>query len=667
MKKFLNEKKKRVLALALACTFLCGFAFAGCDNGSSSDTGNNGNGGFSDPPFVNPGDNLGGGGTGTLPEEIDYSEAEKSVIAAGDVDLSSLKENTDDSAASALAEDGVIAAAGDYILSGEYENGVTISDDVKKGSEIHLFLNGATISSASASAIAKSANKIALYITAVNGTENFVTSTTDGANALQVKGDLYINGAGTLNITASGADASAVKASKACYIADAVVNLSSKKHGVSAETIAVVGATINVKEAAKDGLHAECDFDNKKGETYDFTLESGFVSLQNVSYACKTEGDGIQADTFVYFDGGEYTIETAGGTGSDEGFVSYSAANMEAYGLEADDFRYIKSGGSYKKVADDYNGNISSRYALKQSSKGVKAGEIDYDTDGDDEDDTTITENTLYSILVQSGEFVFDCADDAVHCNGGNLYVNGGTLTIDTLDDGLTSDLLTEVKGGNVNVKSSYEGIEGAYVNISGGEIRVNSSDDGINAAGDDTPIKEYISVSGGSVTVYAEGDGLDSNGSILMTGGTVIVHGPTSGADGALDADSGIIVQGGTLYAAGSLGMVETPSTNSTQYVLSYAQSGAIAAGTALSIQNADGEEIFSVTAEKNCQSVIVSLPAFASGETYKIYADGSLLTSFAISGIITSVGTSDGAGGGDFRPGGVGGAGENRPGGGR
>lgn len=46
---------------------------------------------------------------------------------------------------------------------------------------------------------------------------------------------------------------------------------------------------------------------------------------------------------------------------------------MEAYGLEADDFRYIKSGGSYKKVADDYNGNISSRYALKQSSKGVKA------------------------------------------------------------------------------------------------------------------------------------------------------------------------------------------------------------------------------------------------------------------------------------------------------
>ncbi|MCI5975327.1 MAG: carbohydrate-binding domain-containing protein [Clostridiales bacterium] len=414
-------------------------------------------------------------------------------------------------------------------------------------------------------------------------------------------------------------------------------------------------------------MHAECDFDNKKGETYDFTLESGFVSLQNVSYACKTEGDRIQADTFMYFDGGEYTIETAGGTGSDEGFVSYSAANMEAYGLEADDFRYIKSGGSYKKVADDYNGNISSRYALKQSSKGVKAGEIDYDTDGDDEDDATITENTLYSILVQSGEFVFDCADDAVHCNGGNLYVNGGTLTIDTLDDGLTSDLLTEVKGGNVNVKSSYEGIEGAYVNISGGEIRVNSSDDGINAAGDDTSIKEYISVSGGSVTVYAEGDGLDSNGSILMTGGTVIVHGPTSGADGALDADSGIIVQGGTLYAAGSLGMVETPSTNSTQYVLSYAQSGAIAAGTALSIQNADGEEIFSVTAEKNCQSVIVSLPAFASGETYKIYADGSLLTSFTISGIITSVSTSGGVGGGDFRPGGVGGAGENRPDGGR
>lgn len=77
-------------------------------------------------------------------------------------------------------------------------------------------------------------------------------------------------------------------------------------------------------------------------------------------------------------------------------------------------------------------------------------------------------------------------------------------------------------------------------------------------------------------------------------------------------------------------------------------------------------GKRRFS-SALKNCQSVIVSLLAFASGETYKIYADGSMLTSFTISGIITSVGTSGGAGGGGFRPGGVGGAGGNRPGGGR
>lgn len=657
------SKKQKFFSLALACTLLGGFSLVGCENNSSSGSSGFATGG-DESSFVNPGDSLGGGGTGTLPDEIDYSEEEETVITTGSADLSELKENVDSSSAGVLASDGVISAAGNYLLEGKYTNGITITDDVEKGAEIHLFLNGATISSASASGIAKSSNKIALYITVNEGTTNSVATTIEGENALQVKGNLYINGTGTLSVTATGEDASAIKVSKAFYITDATVNLSSTKHGISAETIISDGATINITEAEKDGLHAECDFDNKKGTTYDFTLESGYVSLQNTTYSCNVDGDGIQADTFVYINGGTYTIVTAGGTDNPTGFVSYSTSNLTTYGLETDDFRFIKSGNTYKKVADDYNGSISSRYALVQSSKGIKVGEIEYDTDGDDEDDAIITENTSYSILIDAGEFTFDCADDAIHCNSGNVYVNGGTLTIDTFDDGITSDLLTEIKGGTVTIQTSYEGLEGAYVNITGGTIVVNSSDDGINAASDDTSIKEYITISGGNTTVYAEGDGLDSNGSILMTGGTMIVHGPTSGADGALDADSGIIVQGGTLYAAGALGMVETPSTNSTQYVLSYAQNSSLSAGSVLTIKNSDGEEVFSITIQKSCQSIIISLAAFTKGEMYTIYADGTQKSSFTISGILTSVGASGNSGnqpggnmGGNSRPGGFGG----------
>ena len=44
-------------------------------------------------------------------------------------------------------------------------------------------------------------------------------------------------------------------------------------------------------------------------------------------------------------------------------------------------------------------------------------------------------------------------------------------------------------------------------------------------------------------------GDGLDSNGSITMSGGTVLVDGPTSSGDGALDCDYTANITGGTCY----------------------------------------------------------------------------------------------------------------------
>jgi len=145
----------------------------------------------------------------------------------------------------------------------------------------------------------------------------------------------------------------------------------------------------------------------------------------------------------------------------------------------------------------------------------------------------------------------------------------------------------------------------------------------------------------------------LDSNGSILITGGTITVYGPTSNGDGALDAETGIIVQGGTLVATGSLGMVETPSSNSTQYVLSYAQNSAIQAGENLYVKDSDGNVLLTVSVQKNCQSVIVSIPTFENGATYTLANESGDLTTFTISSTITYVG-SQGMGQGGMQPGG-------------
>lgn len=72
--------------------------------------------------------------------------------------------------------------------------------------------------------------------------------------------------------------------------------------------------------------------------------------------------------------------------------------------------------------------------------------------------------------------------------------------------------------------------------------------------------------IKGGKLTVDARGDGLDSNGSIEMSGGVVIVNGPTENMNGALDYDGSFLISGGTLVAAGSAGMAQEPSVDSSQ-----------------------------------------------------------------------------------------------------
>lgn len=627
-----------IVILLLCCVLLFGCASNSNDDSSKDNSTNNDSQTNNNPP---PMDNLGGGGTGTIPTEITYTQSELEIMEASSIDLTELKSNVNLSDAVELGTDGVINGAGSYVLSSDYANGITIN--ANKGDTVHLYLNNANIAGNESSAIIKSDKAINLIITVLDNTTNTISVNTDSCNAIHVKGNLSINGTGNLNVNATGSDSSGIKVSKVCSIVDANISITSTKHGISAESIIAQDASVSITgstDDSKDGLHSECDFDNKKGTTYDFTLDSGYVILKNTTYECQVYGDGIDADTFVYIDGGSYDIKTIGN------FVKYSDANKQAYELEDDDFRYIKNGTQYQKVASDYNGNISSRYALAQSCKGIKVGEIDYDTDGDDIDDVTIIDNANYAIIISSGDFDIESTDDSIHSNSGCTFIKNGTFTINTCDDGITSDLLTQIDNGNITIESSYEGIEGAYVKINGGTIDITSSDDGINSASDDTSIKEYIIITGGQISVDASGDGLDSNGSILITGGDIIVHGPTSGGDGALDAETGIIVEGGNLIAYSSLGMVETPSTNSTQYVVSYGQNSQISSGTVVSLKDSDGNEILTFTTKKNSGSIIISTSQLTKNNTYNLYV-GQDSYEFTVNDIITQVGSSSQQGG--------------------
>lgn len=592
--------KKRVLkVLAVTIIAICSFLLVACN-----------------------GENYKSGGlkktTAVAPIVYDVSEKESAVGKAATVDLSALSKDVNADGATVLSNDvTTITTAGSYILTGAYA-GITVS--VGNGETAHLFLNNATISGGAGIAISNTNKKSTLIITACENTENEVASNGDDANAIHVKGTLKINGTGTINVSAKK---NGIKVSKGLSIADSTINLTAGNHALSARFIEAENAKINVLSAGKDALNAECD-----DETQEFTLDEGYVSLKSSKVFASVSGDGIQADTFVYITGGSVDIETSAT------FVSYGAESMATYNLSEDDFRYIKSGDTYKKIDDV--ASKGARYAMVQSAKGIKCGEIKYEIDGTE---YAVTKNSNYFIVIDGARVKIDSSDDAIHTNSGNVLIKGGTLDLTTLDDGIHADELVKIDGGEITVNGSYEGIEGAYVEIGGGTIYVTASDDGINAASDDESVNEHIIISGGTITVDASGDGLDSNGTIYVSGGTLIVYGPTTGADTGLDADGGILIDGGNVFVASSKEMLEIPASNSKSNVLVYG-ANTVQAGSEIILTNADGGEMVRITLKKQAQAIILSTPELATNGTYSLYADENLLASFSVTETITAIG---------------------------
>lgn len=556
--------------------------------------------------------------TAVAPIVYDVSEKESAVEKAATVDLSALSKDVNTDGATVLSNDvTTITSAGSYILTGAYA-GITVS--VGDGETVHLFLNNATISGGAGIAILNTNKKSTLIITACENTENEVASKGDDANAIHVKGTLKINGTGTIKVSAKK---NGIKVSKGLSIADSTINLTAGNHALSARFIETENAKINVLSAGKDALNAECD-----DKTQEFTLDEGYVSLKSSKVFASVSGDGIQADTFVYITGGSVDIKTAAT------FVSYGAESMATYDLSEDDFRYIKSGDTYKKIDDV--ATKGARYAMIQSAKGIKCGEIKYEIDGTE---YAVTKNSNYFIVIDGARVKINSSDDAIHTNSGNVLIKGGTLDLMTLDDGIHADELVKIDGGEITVNGSYEGIEGAYVEIGGGTIHITASDDGINAASDDESVNEHIIISGGTITVDASGDGLDSNGTIYVTGGTLIVYGPTTGADTGFDADGGILIDGGNVFVASSKEMLGIPASNSKSNVLVYG-ANTVPAGSEIILTNADGGEMVRITLKKQAQAIILSTPELATNGTYSLYADENLLASFSVTETITAIG---------------------------
>lgn len=269
----------------------------------------------------------------------------------------------------------------------------------------------------------------------------------------------------------------------------------------------------------------------------------------------------------------------------------------------------------------------------------VKEGNITIKAGGDGIKSTNDTDTLKGFIALEGGTFDIAAGADGIQAKTSAL-ITGGKFTISAGGNGIHADSSILIKDGKIDIKKSYEGIESTLITVSGGETHVISKDDGINVGGgkDGSSVNgrpgqntfqssgnSKLIINGGYVSVDATGDGLDANGSISMTGGTVVVNGPTSNGNGALDYDSGFEMTGGLIIAAGSAGMAQAPSEQSKQYSISMNYPNMQQAGTIVHLEDSKGNTVATFAPKKDYQSVVICSPELKKDTEYALYSGGT------------------------------------------
>lgn len=503
-----------------------------------------------------------------------------------------------------------ITAGGTYVLSGTLDGCVSV-DGVEE--DVTIVLNGATIQtldSQSAAALVFKSNNANRLLYIQEGTENHLSDSQgdtdlDGDSAViqAKKSSLTIAGAGHLTLTSNGENTTGIKVKKHLSIYNTSIDIDVVNNGIKADECIYLQDVNLVINAGNDGIKTDIEPATIE-EAYQYAAEeyAGFITILSSNLNITAVDDGISANNGMYIRGDNNNlikIKTNGG----------APATVTERSSDAADGKGIKVGGITYTATDGTETNVASQLAQN------------------------------YYLIIDGGTFDLNCNDDAISSKGHQMLLSG-SFTIATGDDGIHSEYVTQIEGGHFTITKSYEGIEGAIVDISSGDIKIVSTDDGINAANADLDGDSfYIYISGGNILVNAQGDGIDSNGTIEMSGGNVVVFGPTGAGDASLDADKGIIITGGNLIAFGSSGMVESPSSSSTQsYVVLNLSSGA-GENTAFTIMDATEDVIYTVTPSKSYQSVIISLNTFEDGNSYVITVGGSSYE-ITLSGIANALG---------------------------
>lgn len=251
----------------------------------------------------------------------------------------------------------------------------------------------------------------------------------------------------------------------------------------------------------------------------------------------------------------------------------------------------------------------------------------------------------MTDVIVGGGTLSLTAGKSALtaHCL---TYVERADLRITAGNDALHSSGETVVRSGTVTIAKAYEGLEGKAVTVTGGTITMTTSDDGINVSGGNdgsgaggpspspttatepftSSVTPHLQIDGGTIIANAQGDGIDINGSTTITGGRLIISGPTANDNGALDVDGAFTVSGGIVIGLGSSGMAMGPDTSSPQAAILGNFASSQRAGATVHVTDEGGKVLASFTSPKAFASIVYSSAQLVKGKPYKLYLGGSV-----------------------------------------
>jgi hypothetical protein len=390
-----------------------------------------------------------------------------------------------------------------------------------------------------------------------------------------------------------------------------------------------------IKEAAGDGIHANDDV----------LIASGTLNIRSA-------GDGIESEKDVInINGGSISVVTTGEKGhaikskGNTTVDSDDAIEINVYGNASKGFSAggdmtIKKGDITINTAgnafyEKEEADISSAAGIKcDGNLTIEKADITILSSGQggkgiSADGTLTIHDGKLTVFTTGKQYVYDRNNDtaakAIKCDG-DMVINGGTILIQTTGaeaEGLESKTQLTIKGGN---------------------IQINAYDDCINAA-------KHIQIDGGHIYCNsATNDGIDSNGTLTITGGTIVSAGASQPEEG-FDCDQNrFTITGGILLGIGGGSSMPTASS-CTQRALVY---GATTASLRIiHIESAKNKDVLTFMLPKTYAqrtTLLFSSPALEADNSYTLYTGGSISGETDFHGFYTGAAYTGGTAAGTF-----------------